>query len=340
MTSRPLVSVLTPAFNAAATIAETLASVRSQTYPHFEVLVFDDGSTDRTADVARAAFGPDTRFRLLSGDNQGAAAARNRALAEAAGDFVAPLDADDLWRPEYLERQLQSLQAAPDAGFVYALHRRIDGHSRVTDDFQDFGCSGPVFLQHLLVNFVGNGSAAVFRRAAIEEAGGWDVRSREWGGAEDYLLQLKVAARRPVAANPAYLVGYRARRDSLSAMPLAALRSRLATVEVAMAGRPSPGPLRSWIAADAAFVAAAQLIKTGRPAQALTYLARAGLTDPRQALAQLTQRLANRRPGARSCFAGQRFLDTASSETSPPAPSGLLAARLRWLAELDRAGAA
>jgi hypothetical protein len=143
-----------------------------------------------------------------------------------------------------------------------------------------------------------------------------------------------------VATNPAYLVGYRARRDSLSAKPLAAWRSRLAAIDAALAGRPSPGALRSWIAGDAAFVAAAQMLKTGRPVQALAYLARAGLTDPRQALAQLAGRLANRRPGARSCFAGQRFLDTGSGGTRPPAPSGLLAARLRWLAELDRAGAA
>ena len=101
--AEPTVSVIIPCYNGAAFLPETLQSVLDQTHPPLEVLVIDDGSTDRSVEIA-ASFGPPVRS--ISQKNQGESVARNRGLTEARGEWVAFLDADDLWQPSKLERQL------------------------------------------------------------------------------------------------------------------------------------------------------------------------------------------------------------------------------------------
>lgn len=100
-----LVSVIIPAFNAAATIVEAIESVQHQTYRRLEILVVDDGSADGTdatvAEIARH----DKRVRLIRLPNRGIAAARNHALSVSQGCWIAPIDADDLWHPTKLARQ-------------------------------------------------------------------------------------------------------------------------------------------------------------------------------------------------------------------------------------------
>ena len=103
---RPLVSVIIPAWNAEATLLETLQSAASQTYPNIEIIIIDDGSTDGTAAIARDFCAGEPRARLVRQDNQGLSAARNRAVAESRGTWIAPLDADDLWHPTTVEKQV------------------------------------------------------------------------------------------------------------------------------------------------------------------------------------------------------------------------------------------
>ena len=107
----PLVSVVIPAYNADPWVDGTLASVLVQTHGHLEVIAVDDGSTDGTVGRLRACSDP--RLRVIEQANAGACAARNRGLAEAAGDFVQFLDADDLLSPDKIERQVARLQASP-----------------------------------------------------------------------------------------------------------------------------------------------------------------------------------------------------------------------------------
>ena len=122
-----LVSVIVPAYNAAATIGETLRSALAQTYPQLEVLVVDDGSTDATADIVRSFVARDPRVRLLQQANAGVAAARNLAIAQSRGAYVAPLDADDLWHPQKIALQLEALRrGGPRVGVVYCWWRVID----------------------------------------------------------------------------------------------------------------------------------------------------------------------------------------------------------------------
>ena len=100
-----LISVVVPVYNAQRTLDETLLSIRSQSYRNIEVLVIDDGSIDISAAIAARHARIDGRIRLIRQANAGVAAARNRGIAEAKGDLIAPIDADDLWTAEKLEKQ-------------------------------------------------------------------------------------------------------------------------------------------------------------------------------------------------------------------------------------------
>lgn len=125
-----LVSIVTPAYKAQNYIAETIASVRAQSYPRWEMLIVDDCSPDRTFDAAMAAAAGDERVRILRQEkNGGPAAARNRALAEASGNWIAFLDSDDLWQPEKLKYQL-AFHRACGAKITFTAFRRFSGIPR------------------------------------------------------------------------------------------------------------------------------------------------------------------------------------------------------------------
>jgi glycosyltransferase involved in cell wall biosynthesis len=107
MNASPLVSIVIPAFNSEKVLTDALESVRTQTHTNFEALVVDDGSTDRTMEIASKYATDDTRFRCLKQSNAGSAVARNTALKQARGQWIAFLDSDDVWFPTKLETQLR-----------------------------------------------------------------------------------------------------------------------------------------------------------------------------------------------------------------------------------------
>ena len=123
-TDNTLVSIISPAYNSAKTIDATIRSVLAQTYPHWEMLIADDGSRDDTVDRVRAY--EDDRIRLLINErNMGPAATRNRLIGEAKGRYIAFLDTDDEWLPAKLERQLQLLQQTGDGIGCTGYRRRF-----------------------------------------------------------------------------------------------------------------------------------------------------------------------------------------------------------------------
>ena len=125
MSNAPIVSVITPAHNAAATIPASIESVTAQSHQDWELLVIDDASTDETADLVAAQAGADPRIRLLTlAQQEGVARARNAGLAAASGRFVAFLDADDLWQPTKLTRQLAFMESG-DYALAYTAFRRF-----------------------------------------------------------------------------------------------------------------------------------------------------------------------------------------------------------------------
>ena len=118
----PRISAIIPVFNGERYLAEALASARGQTVPPAEIIVVDDGSTDGSAAIARAA-----GVRLIQQANAGVASARNRGLAAAAGDLIAFLDQDDVWPADRLAAQVDALRHHPDAGIVSGRIRVIGG---------------------------------------------------------------------------------------------------------------------------------------------------------------------------------------------------------------------
>jgi len=129
-----LVSIIVPVYNIKKYIRETMDCVRAQTYPHWELLLVEDGSQDGTAEEI-AAYIRETgeeRIRLLKqATNMGAANARNRGLKEACGRYISYLDADDLWLPEKLERELAFLQEK-EAAFVFTGYEFADENGKGT----------------------------------------------------------------------------------------------------------------------------------------------------------------------------------------------------------------
>ena len=126
----PLFTVVTPVWNAAATLAEAVESVAAQTLPDWEQILVDDGSTDGSRAAAAALAAADPRRRLLAwDDNRGAAEARNAAIRAARGRYIAFLDADDRWHPDKLARQLAQFRAT-GAGLVFSAYARVDAAGR------------------------------------------------------------------------------------------------------------------------------------------------------------------------------------------------------------------
>lgn len=227
---QPLVSVIVPAYNSAWCVERTLRSIAAQTYANLEVIVVDDGSTDDTASVVRACIAGDARFRVVDQDNRGLVGARNRGIEESRGEYIAPVDADDLWDPHYVASQVAALeQADPSTPFVFCYSYWIDENDNVYPTTAPLRAPRADFVGLLRENAVGNGSCAVFRRAKLLEAGGYDpsLKARGALGGEDWKLSLQLTARHPAAVNPQFLVGYRRTAGSLSADPTNQTKSLL-----------------------------------------------------------------------------------------------------------------
>ena len=213
--SGPLVSVFIPAHNAEAYLGRTLESISRQTYRHLEIIVVDDGSTDGTAAVIADAARRDHRIRSFPGPHRGTAAARNLGASQATGELLAPCDADDLWHPEKLERQVEALARAPaNTGVVYCWTDGIDDDDRVIfPGWKRATAQGNVFHDMVADSLPGCGSVPLIRRHCFEAAGGYPERAAP---NDDWPLFIALAAICEFAVVPQALVGYRLRSDSVS----------------------------------------------------------------------------------------------------------------------------
>lgn len=222
-------SVIIPAYNAGRTIDETLRSVIAQAHAELEIVVVDDGSMDDTAEIVRSHIAADGRIRLLRQANAGVAAARNAGVAASSGEFIAPLDADDLWHPAKIERQLRVFREGGERlGLVYSWFALIDGNSRVVQLRHEPRHQGDVLAPLAYHNFIGNGSSALIRRAAFDRTHGYDpsLRARGGQGCEDWKLYFEIAEQWHFGVVPEPLTGYRDLPDNMSSDVLQMLRSR------------------------------------------------------------------------------------------------------------------
>lgn len=284
MRARPLVSVIIPAHNAGRFIGKTLDSVRAQTYDNLEIIVVDDGSTDDTPRIVEAHGLADSRVRLVAQANKGVAAARNTAAAAATGEYLAPIDADDVWMPTKVEKQVACMERGGEAvGLCYTWWLGIDEAGTTQFASHPWHVEGQIADAHIALNFIGNASVPMIRRSYFDRAGGYgeDFWSSGVQGCEDWDLSLRIAELSRVSVVPEYLAGYRRTRGSMSGSLDTMVRSHLLMVQRLEARRPNvPKVLLRWSFGQLYGYTAAVAARTGAPITALTWLAR-GVLSPR-----------------------------------------------------------
>ncbi|MEB3293017.1 MAG: glycosyltransferase family A protein, partial [Synechococcales bacterium] len=182
------VSVIIPAYNAEPFIAETLDSVLQQTMTAFEVIVVNDGSTDQTAAIVERYMQKDDRITLITQENRGLSPTRQRGKAASKGEFLAFLDADDIWMPTHLEAHLQHFAANPQLGISFGRVEFIQADSTPTGALSNLRLR-QIQPQHLYYeNLLVTPSNTVMRRIAFEQVGGFDP---ELSGTADQELFLR-----------------------------------------------------------------------------------------------------------------------------------------------------
>jgi glycosyltransferase involved in cell wall biosynthesis len=206
-------------FNAERYVRSAVASVLDQTFRDLELVVVDDGSFDRSAELVRAV--PDPRVRLLqNSDRLGVPLARNRALAEARGVYVAFMDSDDVSRPDRIARQVAFLEERPDVGLVGSWAELIDEGGRVFGSME-MPCDPETIRRMLLRSNCFVNSAVTARRSCLERVGGFRPHPHL---AEDYDLYLRASEHFPLANLAAVLLSYRVHPAQLTSSRIPTVR--------------------------------------------------------------------------------------------------------------------
>lgn len=226
----PLVSIIIPTFNRRHFVGDAIDSCLAQTYPHFEIIVVDDGSRDGTGDFLRQRYGG--RIRCIQQDNQGPGIARNRGIAAARGSYIQFCDADDQLAANKLQRGVDCFQQHPQVAVIHTYYQFVDSDGRTpleTPPFPQF--SDDPFCE--LLRLTGNHillSSTMYRRAALRAVGGF-ADDPEFRSAEDWDLLLRLAAKYRFHGINERLVYRRMHGDMLSDDRLQGALGRLKTVQ-------------------------------------------------------------------------------------------------------------
>lgn len=222
----PKVSVIIPAYQDAEHIGAAVDSALAQTYPDREVIVVDDGSTDDTLRVL-SAYGD--AIRVISQPNRGPSAARNLGIQQAQGEWVAFLDADDVWLPEKLALQMPLFQKGNGVGLVCSDTYFVDSLGlRPRTGFMDNSpCSGRVLKTIFTASFIPT-STVVVRKACLDQVGGFDGSLR---ACEDLDLWLRIAAEWEIDFVPEPLAHYRISEGQLSSQRVNMLKGLVTVLD-------------------------------------------------------------------------------------------------------------
>lgn len=202
------VSVIIPTYNYGRFIGDAVESVLSQTYPIAEIIVVDDGSTDETETVI-TKFGKKVHY--IKQKNAGVGVARNNGARNAVGNFIGFLDADDLWLPEKIEKQIARFLEDDEIGLVHCGVREFDTNTGETIDVDDQGKEGWVLKDLFLFEepvICGPGSTSLIRRQLFIDVGEYDA-DRHLHPSEDWELSVRLARKCKFGFVPEVLVDYR-----------------------------------------------------------------------------------------------------------------------------------
>ena len=233
MSVPPQVSIVTPTYNSGRYLRETVDSVLAQTFPAWELVLIDDGSTDGTLELSQEYARADPRIRLARGNHAGGAAARNRGLehTDPRSPYVIFLDHDDTWEPETVQRLVRMLEEHPTAVAVHGLARAIDADGaiqgddleaglRVREELTETGAVRPLpwsaatsFGSLLVRNWIVTPGTCLTRRTTIRAVGGFEP---SMSPADDWDLNLRVARQGEVHFVDAVVINWRRHPGALS----------------------------------------------------------------------------------------------------------------------------
>ena len=190
MYEEPLVSVITPCYNEEKFIGDAIESVINQTYQNWELIIVDDGSVDRSKDVVRK-YTTDRRIKLVEHEcNKGIAKTKNTGLAVAQGEYIAFLDADDIWLPSKLELQLSHFESE-DIGLVCTGMIFTDENMKSKRIFQGFNDTNQKeLLKNQYLNPTNSSSVMMIKRKCLSQLGTFDENLLGW---DDYVLLMRIA---------------------------------------------------------------------------------------------------------------------------------------------------
>lgn len=211
MQDHPLVSIITPTYNRADFLKQTIESVLAQSYKNIEHVIIDDGSTDNTKALIEKYL--DTgKVRYFYQDNSGQSVARNKGLKEAEGDFVCFLDSDDYFLPKKVEQQIQAFQNNPTVDLAYGDYIFVDANGSTLNEENMTRYSGNITRELLKDNCVSMNTTMV-RKSAIKAIGGFCEHIKV---ADDYDLWLRLSAQSNFLYIPSALSAYRLMDNQIS----------------------------------------------------------------------------------------------------------------------------
>jgi glycosyltransferase involved in cell wall biosynthesis len=257
---RPLVSIVTPTYNQADYLAETLDSMLAQDYPCIEYLVLDDGSTDTTPDVLRRY---DGRVHWERQPNMGQSRTLNKGWTQSRGEYVGYLSSDDLLLPHALSTLVNALEAHPEATVAYCDFDLIDAKSLKVGVTTSPDFDHRRMLEHLICP---PGPGALFRRSVFEQTGGWNERLRK---IPDFEFWLRAARLGPFIRVPQVLAQYRLHDESASVRPIPTDRSMEIVETMRAYWKDDPSPLARLSLASAHLKASKSHAQSGRVLYAL-----------------------------------------------------------------------
>ncbi len=229
----PKVSVIIPAYNAEKYIAETLDSVVNQTYSDFEVIIVDDGSKDGTVSIIKQYQGKyPEKIRLIQKENGGPASARNVGIKVATGEYIAFIDADDLWLPRKLEKQISFFESQPtQVGLVYTDGKKFDddGTWTLPEHLRHNYIEGRIYKDLLRSNVIPNQSVVV-RNECFDQVGLFS-ESPKIVSSEDYDMWLRIARKFEISFLNEVLSLYREHNLGISKRYEQSINANIAVLE-------------------------------------------------------------------------------------------------------------
>ncbi len=219
----PLVSVVIPCYNHGRFLDQAVESVLAQTYPHLEIIIVDDGSTDNTAEVAARY----PKVHYIYQENTGLAAARNAGLRASRGSILVFLDADDRLLSEAVEQGVQALQNSPESAFVSGRYRYTNEDNSIISEYSQEATDPDPYAAFLRGNYIGMHATVAYRRAPLEEVGGFNP---QLPACEDYDLYLRIARKHPVSVHGNLVAEYRLHGQNMSRNPKLMLKTVLAVL--------------------------------------------------------------------------------------------------------------